>query len=241
MKKVLALVLTLILVISLSACGSDNGSGESKESKESIIEKYGLKHINKGDTVRFGNYEQDNNTANGGEEIEWIVLEKDNDSLFLVSQYILDYQQFNTEQPSTWDICSLRKWLNDDFLNAAFTEGEQDMIENSNVKAERFDTSTLITKGDTSPGSDTRDKIFLLSVSEVETYFSSEAQKCLATKYAESLGAINFMGSTEWWTRSTGLNTNLVNYYTKSYGWQDGGVDKFKGIRPAMWIDLATE
>ena len=30
--------------------------------------------VNVGDTIRFGHYEQDNNAANGAEEIEWLVL-----------------------------------------------------------------------------------------------------------------------------------------------------------------------
>ncbi|MBQ4644402.1 MAG: hypothetical protein IJB72_01425, partial [Clostridia bacterium] len=38
-----------------------------------------------GDIITFGNYEQDNKTANGKEEIEWKVLEKDeNGKMFLI-------------------------------------------------------------------------------------------------------------------------------------------------------------
>ena len=41
-----------------------------------------------GDIITFGNYEQDNKTANGKEAIEWKVLEKDqNGKMLLISRY----------------------------------------------------------------------------------------------------------------------------------------------------------
>ncbi len=44
-----------------------------------------------GDTVYFGEYEQDANNGNGTEPIEWIVLEKDGDKALLLSKYGLEW------------------------------------------------------------------------------------------------------------------------------------------------------
>ena len=51
-----------------------------------------------GNTVVFGNYEQDNDTSNGKEPIEWIIISEENDRRLLVSKYILDVQPFNTDE-----------------------------------------------------------------------------------------------------------------------------------------------
>ena len=49
-----------------------------------------------GGTVFFGTYEQDNNASNGKEDVEWLVLEKKDNRLLVVSQYGLDSQTYNT-------------------------------------------------------------------------------------------------------------------------------------------------
>ena len=47
-----------------------------------------------GDTVSFGSYEQDNNTENGAEAIEWIVLDVEGENVLLLSKYGLDAQAY---------------------------------------------------------------------------------------------------------------------------------------------------
>ena len=116
MKKLISLCLTLILALTaVSALAeADNPLAGNRV----------------GDIVTFGNYEQDNNTANGKEPIEWIILDKREDgSLVLMSKYALDSKQYNTQDTSvTWETCTLRKWLNEDFYNAAFSTQEQAKI-----------------------------------------------------------------------------------------------------------------
>lgn len=71
---------------------------------------------NVGDIVTFGTYEQDNNTYNGNEEIERIVLAKEDDKALVISRYILDLHQYNPESVDiTWEECGLRKWLSEPF------------------------------------------------------------------------------------------------------------------------------
>lgn len=53
--------------------------------------------LNIGDTYTMGTYEQDNNTKNGKEAIEWIVAEVQGDEALLISKYAIEAMAFNTE------------------------------------------------------------------------------------------------------------------------------------------------
>ncbi len=203
-----------------------------------------------GDTYTFGAYEQDNNKKNGKEAIEWIVLDKDGLSLLLVSKQALDCQPYNNSDTDvTWESCSLRKWLNDTFLNEAFTSAEQKKIQDTEVSADK-NPEYLV-----NPGKDTTDKVFLLSIPEAEQYFSTdEARKCVPTAYAIAQGAYTSNSDTSggkatcrWWLRSPGHDQDLA-----AFGAGDGSVycrgdlvySDFVGFvvcdRPALWINLAS-
>lgn len=193
-----------------------------------------------GDIIYFGNYEQDNKTANGKEEIEWRVLDKDADgNMLVVSRYALDSRHYhNSAEQVTWETCDLRQWLNNDFLSAAFTSAQKKNIKT--VTIENRDNPDYNTDG----GNDTKDKVFLLSIDEVITYLPSSVERvCIATKYTESQGSQleGLTRSCRWWLRSPGASS-----YTASAVKVDGfvlqmgapvSVEK-RSIRPAMWIDF---
>jgi TolA-binding protein len=160
----------------IDACGSAK-FGEETWNK--------IKNINVGDTYTFGSYEQDNNTSNGKESIEWQILEIQVNKILIISKYALDCQQYNTEQTDvTWENCTLRNWLNSTFINNAFSESEQSMIADTKVTADKNPNYS------TNPGNDTTDKIFLLSRNEVNKYFTTDkSRKCVPTAYAIEQGA----------------------------------------------------
>lgn len=215
------------------------------------VEKYGkewadtVKNASVGDTITFGAYEQDNNTSNGKEAIEWTVLDKDGMSLLLISKQALDCQQYNTSYTDvTWESCSLRKWMNGTFLNKAFNAEEQAQIQNTTVSADKNP------EYNTNPGNATTDKVFLLSINEVEKYFNSdEARKCAPTAYAKAQGAYTSdiyktasgAATCWWWLRSPGCNQfNAASvliygsvYYRGSIVYTDNDA-----VRPALWINL---
>ena len=201
-------------------------------------------NVSVGDTITLGTYEQDNNIANGPEDIEWIVLDVQDGRALIISKYGLDAKPYNEEYTDiTWEICTLRSWLNNNFLNEAFTSDEQSMIPTVTV------TADANPEYDTDPGNDTQDKIFLLSISEAEKYFSSDEERmCVPTVYAINQGAytsdnhkVGGAATCVWWLRSPGLND--IN---AAYVHYDGGVhcsgyvvhnDSFC-VRPALWITL---
>lgn len=82
-----------------------------------------------GSCVTFGRYPQNNGEK--PEPIEWQVLDNDGREALLLSRCGLDCQPFHHDDSDVrWRDCDLRKWLNNDFLNKAFTSDEIDMISN---------------------------------------------------------------------------------------------------------------
>ncbi len=221
-----------------------NGYKDSAEKAKEIFGKYEVekrKTANVGDIVYFGAYEQDNNTSNGKEDIEWLVLAKEGDKALIISKYALDCQQYNTSYTNvTWETCSLRKWLNGTFLSAAFSAAEQSCIPGSTVTADKNPSYS------TSPGNSTTDKVFLLSITEVNKYFSSDsARQCSATAYAKAQGAdTNTSNGNCWWLlRSPGGASGLAAYVlaigsVDTYGYY---VNNDYAVRPALWIDLGAD
>lgn len=212
-----------------------------KDSAEKLqsIKPLLLAKANPGDTVFLGTYEQDNNTSNGKEDVEWLVLEVKDGKALVVSKYALDCKQYNTSNTDvTWETCTLRKWLNNDFINAAFSSYEKAMIPTVTVSAdENPDYST-------NPGNATQDQVFLLSITEANKYFGSDsARQCKPTDYAFANGAyVNSVnGNCWWWLRSPGVTQDSAAYVHSSGDVYEPGSDVDIGtsaVRPAMWISI---
>ena len=198
-----------------------------------------LKGIKVGNYIKFGAYEQDNNTSNGKEDVEWLVLEVKDGKALVISKYALDCQPYNTSHTDvTWETCTLRKWLNNDFINAAFSADEKAMIPAVTVSADKNPDYS------TNPGNATHDQVFLLSIPEANKYFSSDsARQCEPTDYAVSGGAYvnSSNGNCWWWLRSPGCSqTYAARVYMVGGVGEDGeGVGYGSAaVRPALWIEI---
>ncbi len=188
--------------------------------------------------MNFGVYMQDVDRPDEKEKIEWLVLDIKDGKALVISKYVLDCEQYNMDKEDiTWERCTLRKWLNNDFINAAFSSQEAAMILTTTAAADMNPTYY------TAQGNATQDKIFLLSIAEANRYFVSDtSRECKATEYAIEKGAyVNNLGNSWWWLRTIGGNRNDATYV---YG--DGTINEFghfvntgsTAIRPAMWIDI---
>ncbi len=200
-----------------------------------------LKSVKVGDYIQFGEYEQDNNTANGKEAIDWLVLDVQDGKALVISKYALDCQPYNEEYEAvTWETCTLRNWLNNEFLNEAFSGTEKSKIPTVTVSADKNPSY------DTDPGNATRDKVFLLSIEEANEYFSSDAARaCEPTAYAKAQGVwVNDdNGNCWWWLRSPGYgqkNASSVGIdgWVSVSGYFVGNVGL--AARPALWINLES-
>lgn len=82
-----------------------------------------------GKTVSFGSYEQDNDVSNGSEQISWTILSNADGIVTLLSNNNLDCKKYNeTWQNVSWDNCSLRMWLNSEFMAIAFSNAEKEFL-----------------------------------------------------------------------------------------------------------------
>ena len=159
-----------------------------------------------GSYIDFGSYPQ---TKDGNDDtpIEWLVLESDGETALLISRYALDCKPYNEYQMyTTWERCTLRYWLNNEFFNKAFSAEEKQYVLQSDVSADKNPWRS------TNLGSATKDKVFLLSSAEANKYFKSDdARKCAPTDYALQQGAhtsdsdkVEGRETCEWWLRSPG-------------------------------------
>ncbi len=203
-------------------------------SVDSTIEK--IRNSKVGDYVTYGEYEQENNKI---KEIEWEILAKEDNRILVISKYGLDCQPYNSKKESvTWEKSSIRKWLNEQFINDAFTDNERERIPTVTVTADENP------EYNTNPGNDTQDKVFLLSIKEVNTYFDSiDEMTCKPTRYAKLQGAYtnSGVGNCSWWLRSPGNGEENAAFVYNRGGVKCSGdfvTIGRNGVRPAMWIDL---
>lgn len=222
---------------------------DSADKLNTIFPKYKaekLKNAKVGDRVFFGTYEQDGDTSNGKEDIEWLVLARENNRILVISEKALDCQPYNEDYVDiTWENCTLRKWLNGTFVNSAFSEAERAKIPTVTVSADKNPEYS------TNPGNATQNKVFLLSITEAEKYFTTdEARKCVPTEYAIDQGAYTSDSYTKngeatcwWWLRSPGYYQDLAAYVYSGGGVRGRGGSVYyddRAVRPALWIDLES-
>lgn len=202
-----------------------------------------------GETFLFGKFEQDNNTGNGKEDIEWIILYKSNkNSMMLISKYILDCKPYNFENINiTWEDSELRRYLNNDFYESAFDDFNKHFImqnEMSNSKNINYKTDG---------GNNTFDRVFLLSESQAKKYFAksnknnqNESRSAIPTEYAKNKGIYVSLDKNEWyggnasyWLRTPGIDTTRAMMVQETgelfnYGEVVSSIET--GVRPCIWI-----
>ena len=200
------------------------------------------------DCIYFGNYYQSNSSTK--EPIKWRVLSVNGNDAFLLADQNLDAKPHNEKSTDvTWATCTLRTWLNDAFLNTAFTSAEQVAIKNTTVVND--DNPYYDTEG----GENTTDKVYLLSIAEAsntaygfngEFRTESETREAKNTAYAKECGAwtctgTEYEGNGRWWLRSPGFFSNYA-----SDVWYDGSGDNYgddvfyvdNAVRPALHLNL---
>lgn len=185
---------------------------------------------------KFGRYPQtaDSKTA----PIEWLVMKETDGKALLVSRYALDAFPYFVEverDGATWATSMLRSWLNEAFLNSAFTPEEQRAIHRTHIVTPQ--NPFWGTYG----GDETEDKIFLLDIEEAKTLFDRESRQCSPTPYAQARGvyAADHNHSCWWWLRSPGDYLGNAAYVCLDGGVNTRGMDINYGtyaVRPAMWV-----
>ena len=212
-------------------------SGITQAEQAAGTSEYVAVNLSVGDEFNFGKFEQDNDLTNGEEAITWQVLKVEDGRVLAISKYGLDMQLFNdTYEPVTWESCSLRKWLNGEFYENAFSDSEKAVI----PEVPLSNPSNL--QYGTDGGNDTTDNVFLLTQSEAAIYFpTATAGVCYPTEYAIGKGVwrSSDTGGSWWWLRTPGLDASHFAFvggsgHVDSAGWEVNYPDGV--VRPAVWI-----
>ena len=224
---------------------SVTGESSGSSAAESNSTYNSLSSARVGSVITFGRYEQNGDYGDGDEDIEWIVLAKENGRILVISRYILERIVYDSQggyYSPAWDDSAVCPWLNEEFLYSAFTASERS----------RIDTVTV-----TNDVRDVHNKVFLLSAPEAWEYFSSDYQRrstCTPLIYEndswfpfrtweeEEYDELTDSGRNAWLLRAEGYFSDCAAYVDETgeiceaYG--NGLGEYINGVRPAMWIIL---
>lgn len=187
--------------------------------------------------------------------IKWRILKQTGDKAMLLADRMPDTCPFNdTYNDTSWSECSLRRWLNSEFISRAFTTSEIAAIEETDVKNDAnyyFGTAC---------GPDTKDRVFVLSESEtfssplaVEYGFSDKdygndpARRFRSTLYAKCRGAWwspvdKFRGVSFWFMRTMGYTKANVVYVGETGDTYNRGIVvtcNDSAVLPAITLNLS--
>ena len=216
---------------------SEESDGINENVKEESVKELS-DTVSKSDHVYFGSYPQ---TIYGKKQrIEWRVLAVEDGKALLISEYILDAKPYHSiEREITWQDCTLRKWLNNEFISKAFTAEEQKQIV---LKTNQNPDNPTYNALGCEP---TEDRVFRLNMVEVKQYFGSDSD-CLTkpTAYAKKNGAFVSVdnGNVWWWLRSTSMNyKNAASIVDNDVS--DNPLSRYVdeeegGIHPAILVSL---
>lgn len=216
-----------------------------KDSKQQIsecekllyIEEHGQKAfdncgmLRRGDYITLGRYEQDGDLSNGEEQIEWLVLDIQGGKALVISKHVLTVKKFANDLAAWWETSDLRDWLNKDFYYSTFSISEKNCIDIVSI------SNANGTYGDFSSGDrETMDLVFLLSIEEVNKYFGDA--RCTSTVASANNGDVGYHS---WLLRTPGDDLTRVAFVDWDGSINNFGyaVDSYRGVRPAMWIDLS--
>lgn len=199
-----------------------------------------LREAECGEVVHFGRYDM-SYSASGKERVSWIVLNKEDKKVMLISKEGLSgCAYYKKHAESDWESSYIRSYLNSDLYNDLFSKYEKNII-----------VCNSPSNGESASLSD--DFVTLLTVDEAYTYFKDDVDRQLIiTEAARKSGTnINTFSKDNYW--------DMVDYNT-SWWWLKGEkkditapivtvdgnilkdskyVNKPTGaVRPVIWVSL---
>ena len=176
------------------------------------------------ETIVFGKYFLDDS----GQKLDlvWRVLEKEQDKTYLITEKVIAYKQFSVNNKNDWENSDLRKWLNGQFYETAFSAEEKSRI----------------------VGGYLDDKVGLLSETGYYKCFRNQkdAKAEYTTKYLKECPGANYYDHAFYWLRTANkskdswtknddtlyvlhvCHTGKINCFMRAEG-KDG-------VRPVIWI-----
>ncbi len=205
------------------------------------------------------------------EPIRWRILTEENGRALLLCEMLIDSQAYQNTYVSSKGVhhatddagnilvdangnqvyadnyaySTIRSWLNETFINTAFSEMQQNLIATVTVDNS---ASTTYSSSNLYACDNTEDKVFLLSYQDVYNsaygFTHNTERKKQTTDYAQCQGAqtstsSSYAGNGNWWLRSphhqySGGAGVVLNGCADYYGVNV----TYSGVCPAIWIPL---
>ncbi|MDR3313015.1 MAG: DUF6273 domain-containing protein [Oscillospiraceae bacterium] len=200
--------------------------------------------LTKGQDFRFGDY-------------DWSVLAVEEGKALLLAKNVIEQRAYNNSlTATTWEECTLRKYLNGAFYNGFSGEDQKRILVAHNKNFNNTYGVNEKTPFNTKGGEPTDDKVFLLSLSAVRKYFGEGKPSKWDEKPLNSNGDFLWIDDdynkarvcsdlkgeqSWWWLRSPGDTPDGAAGV--SYGGNvrlngDDVNDSSGGVRPALWLNL---
>lgn len=194
------------------------------------------------------------------EPIKWRIMSEADGKAVILSELILDSQDFNhsisthTEDGATiyannWEYSNIRKWLNDNFYNVAFNE-----LQKAVIVATELDNKTTGKNGTENTyatcQNNTTDNVYLLAYQELNNNaLLEEVRSKNTTDYSQIQGADAYysapvsssIGKGYWWVRSAcpENGTKTACLHRVSGVWTELEANCiYVGVAPALTIKL---
>ena len=193
-------------------------------------------NVGVGDTIFFGQFPQSVKNDNALEPIKWRILSNDGNEMLLLSDKMIATRQYNTDWRGyedlsrNWADSTLRNWLNNDFYNKAFMQGEGKETINGKVIVNNDGTSSY-------------DKIFLLSHADMRntSYGFTDSDDADSSRAASGT---NYAGSPfRYWLRDVLQPYGYCAYVVEA----DGSITSDfalkannYGVRPALYVSATA-
>ena len=237
-----------VFISALDWQGASLPKGVQPSKSQGATSKSGSPSFDKGAVISFGRY-------------KWRVLCVKGNTALLITEEITDigipYNNSENSDGVSWEDCSLREWLNTEFLKR-FSKEQRSRILKQKITPENNPWFY------TNAGNQTEDKVFLLSISEVIRNFGDSGHlktrpenfwaygtaglSCAVDdKYNVARRAAYKGENTWWWLRSPGedetkatyVNTDGILFLNGELVFDNGGtscVGVRPGVRPAIWL-----
>ncbi|MGN0803720.1 MAG: DUF6273 domain-containing protein [Candidatus Faecivicinus sp.] len=166
-----------------------------------------------GGTVTMGSWD--------GRPIRWRVADARGKLRLLLAEDAFLQRPYNDLRVDvSWKTSTLRRWLNGEFLDAAFTREERAAVIAGRVDNPR--NPKFFTQG----GAPSMDKVFILTLEEIEKYLPAQQERALGRW---------------WWVRMPGCNLLSAVSVCEDGSIYDIGINvnyESGGVRPALWVLL---
>lgn len=186
--------------------------------------------------ISFGRFRQ--GTADTKRKLEWYVIGINQNQMTLLCAKVIRSLPYNEIKTNvTWETCSLRKYLNEQFFESTFSQEEKEAIIEMPLEPALGKGTNL------KQCRRTRDRVFLADIDLVETLPNNIRLGYPTLRTVEENRL--FMGrglSTKdyiyWWVRNPG-KTNLSAQLMGGYGFTRQSVDtQTGGVRPVIVVNL---